>query len=86
MALVVAQRGGGRAGAILETTSERAAAKVTFGALRVPTLPASPPAGAGPTHIMGHLLAQVGFHQEHPGNFLTGPVQDSGDQRVLTVF
>lgn len=48
MALVVAQRGGGGAGAILETTSERAAAKDTFGALRVPTLPASPPRRSRP--------------------------------------
>lgn len=75
----------------LETASERAAAKDTFGALRAPTLSDSPPSGAGlpsrgPTHVMGHLLAQVGFHQEYPGNFLTGPVQDSGNQRVLTVF
>lgn len=63
MELVGAQRGGGGAGAIialargpfgtamrsLETTSERAAAKDTFGALRVPTLSASPPSGAGLT-------------------------------------
>lgn len=75
----------------LEATSERATTKDTFGALRVPTLSASPPSGAGlpslgPTHIMRNLLAEVGFHQEYPGNFLTGSMQDPGNQWVLTVF
>lgn len=35
---------------------------------------------------MGNFFAQVGFHQEYPGDLLTWPVQDSGYQRVLTVF
>lgn len=44
------------------------------------------PRASAPTHIVGDLLAQVSFHQEYPGNLLTWPVQDSGNQRVLTVF
>lgn len=41
---------------------------------------------SAPTHVVGDLLAQVSFHQEYPGNLLTWPMQDSGNQRVLTVF
>lgn len=49
-------------------------------------LPIEKAVSSDPTHIMGHFLTQVGFHQEDLDDFLTRPMQDSGYQRVLTIF
>lgn len=51
-----------------------------------PELRSRPPRASALTHFVGDFLAQVSFHQEYPGDLLTGPVQDSGNQRVLRVF